>query len=122
MRVMVLVKATADSEQGFAKTPQSDQMMAAMARFNDELDAAGVLVEAAGLKPTSDASRIHFAGADRAITQGPFPHPESQVAGFWIWEVKDMAEALLWAQRCPNPMPGPSDLEIRPFYELEDFA
>lgn len=122
MRIMVLVKATADSEQGFTNTPESAAMMEAMGRFNDDLEAAGILVEAAGLKPSSAAVRLRFDGATRTATPGPFPAPDTLVAGFWIWEVKDMAEALDWASRCPNPMPGPSDLELRPFYEEADFS
>lgn len=122
MRIMVLVKATADSEQGFTNTPESDALMAAMGRFNDELVSANILVDGDGLKPTSAAVRIHFDGASRTVTPGPFANPENQVAGFWIWQVRDMAEAIDWAKRCPNPMFGPSDLELRPLYEMEDFA
>jgi hypothetical protein len=122
MRIMVLVKATAESEKGFTNTPESAEMMAAMGRFNDDLEAAGILVEAAGLKPSSASVRLHFDGADRTATPGPFANPGELVAGFWIWEVADMEEALHWARRCPNPMPGPSDLELRPFYELDDLG
>ena len=117
MRVMVFVKATGDSEKGHAPEPWTSEMMAAMGRFNDELRAAGLLVMADGLKPTSDAKRIAFDGADRTVIDGPFGPASEQVAGFWLWEVRDMDEAIAWVKRCPNPMPGPSAIEIRPFYE-----
>ena len=120
MRVMVLVKATQDSEKGFVPTPKTLAMMEAMGRFNDELRAAGVLVMADGLTPSSDGKRVAFDGAGRTVIDGPFAHPQELVAGFWIWNVKDMDEALAWAKRCPNPMAGPSEIEIRPFYKLED--
>lgn len=120
MRVMVLVKATADSEQGFAPTQDAMDSLDAMGRFNDELRAAGVLVMAEGLTPSSRGARITFDGASRERTDGPFGNPGDLVAGFWLWEVRDMAEAIAWAERCPNPMPGRSDLEIRPLYDLSD--
>ena len=122
MRVMVLVKATADSEKGFVKTPETMAMMEAMGKFNDELIKAGILKDGDGLKPSSEGKRVAFDGADRKVTDGPFAHPGELVAGFWIWEVKDMAEAVAWVKRCPNPMPGPSEIEIRPFYEMADFG
>lgn len=118
MRVMVLVKATQDSEAG---GPVDAAMMAAMGRFNDALKAAGVLVAADGLKPTSLAKRIAFDGIERRVIDGPFLPAGAQVAGYWIWNVADMDEAVAWARRCPNPMPGPSEIEIRPFYEANDF-
>ncbi|WHO37390.1 YciI family protein [Sphingobium sp. AP49] len=120
MRVMVFVKATEDSEQGFAPSPWTDEMMAAMGRFNDELQAAGILRMADGLRPTSEGKRIAFDGPGRVVKDGPFTPAGQQVAGFWLWEVSDMEEALLWAKRCPNPMPGPSEIEIRPLYAVED--
>lgn len=113
MRVMVLVKASADSEGEIVASPEA---MKEMGRFNDELRAAGVFVMADGLAPTRDAVRIAFDGATRTEIPGPFLPPEHQVAGFWLWEVKDMAEAIAWVKRCPNPMPGPSEIEIRPFF------
>ena len=122
MRVMVLVKATADSEKGFVKTPETMAMMEAMGKFNDELIKAGILKDGDGLKPSSEGKRVAFDGADRKVTDGPFAHPGELVAGFWIWEVKDMAEAVAWVKRCPNPMRGPSEIEIRPFYEMADFG
>ena len=122
MRVMVLVKATEDSEQGFRPTPEALAMFEAMGKFNDELTKAGIIKDGAGLKPTSHGKRVRFDGKSRTVTDGPFPHPNELVAGFWIWEVKDMDEAVAWVKRCPNPMFGPSDIEIRPFYEDKDFA
>jgi len=120
MRVMVLVKATEDSEQGFLPTAWSTEMMAAMGRFNDELRQAGILRAADGLKPSSEGRRVGFDGPRRTVTDGPFATPRELVAGFWLWEVKDMDEAVAWVKRCPNPMPGPSEMEIRPLYELAD--
>jgi hypothetical protein len=125
MRVMVLVKATADSEKGFAPSAWTTEMMAAMDRFNEELEAAGVLIMAGGLKPTSEGKRIAFEGAARTVIDGPFFHTRELVAGFWLWEVKDMGEAVAWVKRCPSPMPGPSEIEIRTMYtnaELEEPA
>jgi hypothetical protein len=117
---MVLVKATEDSERGFDPTPEAMDMMAAMGRFNDELQKAGILVAADGLKPSSHGKRIAFVGPDRTVIDGPFAATRELVAGFWLWDVKDMDEAVAWAKRCPNPMPGPSEIEIRPVYEMED--
>lgn len=117
MRVMVIVKATEDSERGL---PVSRAEMAEMGRFNDALRAAGILRTGDGLKPSSAGLRVAFDGAERVVSEGPFPDPESLIAGFWLWEVADMAEAVAWVKRCPNPMPGPSVIEIRPFYELVD--
>ena len=121
MRVMVLVKATEDSEKGFVRTPETMAMMEAMGRFNDELKKAGMLVMADGLKESSAGKRVKFDGAQRTVSNGPFAHPRELVAGFWIWEVADMDEAVAWVKRCPNPMPGPSEIEIRPFHEMADF-
>lgn len=119
MRVMVLVKATADSEAGVLPTAE---LMEAMGKYNQELFDAGIMKSGDGLKPTSEGKRIRFDGDDRTVTDGPFSATNEILAGFWIWEVKDMDEAVEWAKRAPNPMPGTSDLEIRPFYEYEDFA
>ncbi|ATE64996.1 YciI family protein [Rhizorhabdus dicambivorans] len=120
MRVLVLVKATEDSEKGFVPTPEAQEMMEAMGRYNDELAKAGILVTADGLKPSSAGKRVAFDGAGRSVIDGPFAHPRELVAGFWLWEVKDMDEAVAWVKRCPNPMPGPSEIEIRPVYEMAD--
>jgi len=118
MKVMVFVRATKDSEAGMMPTIE---MFEAMGQYNEELVKAGVMKAGDGLKPTSHGKRVHFDGAGRSVKDGPFPVSET-IAGYWIWEVKDMAEAVEWAKKCPNPMPGPSDLEIRPHYEMEDFA
>nr|WP_087573412.1 YciI family protein [Sphingomonas sp. CDS-1] len=120
MRVMVLVKATEDSERGFAPTPEAMEAMKAMGQFNDELAKAGVLLTADGLTPSSQGKRVAFDGAGRTVIDGPFAQVRELVAGFWLWEVKDMDEAVAWVKRCPNPMPGPSEIEIRPLYELAD--
>ena len=121
MRVMVLVKATEESEKGFVLTPETKVMMEAMSKFNDELEKAGILRAADGLTSTSDGKRVAFDGAGRTVIDGPFSPAHDQVAGFWLWEVKDMAEAVAWVKRCPNPMSGPSEIEIRPLQELSDF-
>lgn len=120
MRVMVFVKATEDSEQGFDPTPAAMAAMEAMNRFNGELRNAGILLAADGLTPSSQGKRVAFDGADRTVIDGPFPATPELVAGFWLWEVKDMAEAVAWVKRCPNPMPGPSEIELRPLYERAD--
>lgn len=119
MRVMVIVKATEDSERGDLNAPE---IFEAMGRYNDELIKAGIMVSGDGLKPSSQGKRIAFDGPARTVIDGPFAETKELVAGFWLWEVKDMDEAVDWAKRCPNPMPGPSELEIRPFYEMADFA
>jgi hypothetical protein len=121
VRVMVLVKATAESEIGFSPTAEAMETMAAMGRFNDELRAAGILVHADGLTPSSRGKRIAFDGLDRRVIDGPFAHTGELVAGFWLWNVRDMDEAVAWVKRCPNPMPGPSEIEIRPLYEADDW-
>jgi len=119
MRVMVLLKATADSETGTLPSPE---LLAAMGAFSEELIAAGVLVDAAGLKPSSAGRRVAFDGPDRTVHDGPFAATSEIVSGFCLWQVADMDEAVAWVKRCPNPMPGPSEIEIRPLYEAEDFA
>ena len=119
MRVMVIVKATKDSEAGL---PPSSELLEAMGKYNEELVNAGIMKSGDGLKPSSHGKRIAFDGASRTVYDGPFAETKELIAGYWLWEVKDMDEAVAWAKRCPNPMPGPSELELRPFYELEDFA
>ena len=119
MRVMVLVKAIAESEAGVMPGPE---LLEAMGRYNQKLSEAGIMKSGDGLKPTSEGKRIRFDGVDRTVTDGPFSATNELVAGFWIWEVKDMDEAVEWVRRAPNPMPGPSEIEIRPFYEYEDFG
>jgi len=122
MKVMVMVLATADSEAGMKPGPEMDEMFRQMGAYNEELVQAGIMLSGDGLKPTSAGVRIHFDGKSRSAQNGPFTLEDSTLAGFWIWEVKSMDEAVAWAKKCPNPMPGPSKLEIRPFYGPEDFA
>jgi len=119
---MVCVKATADSEAGLPPAEDMTEMFAAMGAYNEQLVDAGIMVDGDGLKPSSFGKRIAFDGDSRTVIDGPFASPNELVAGYWIWEVADMEEAIDWAKRCPNPMPGPSELEIRPFYETEDFG
>ena len=121
MRVMVLVKATEDSEKDFVPTPETMAMMEEMGKFNDELRNGGILLAADGLKPSSAGKRVAFDGPGRTVIDGPFAETRELVAGFWLWEVKDMDEAVAWVKRCPNPMPGPSEIEIRPLYEMSDW-
>ena len=122
MRVMVLVKATKDSEKGLLPSPEMTKMFEAMGKFNEELVKAGVMLSGNGLKPSSQGKRVAFDGPSRTVIDGPFAETRELVAGFWVWEVKDMAEAVAWVKRCPNPMLGPSEIEIRPFYEMADFG
>ena len=120
MRVMVLVKATKNSEAG--KLP-SEKLLADMGKFNEELVKAGIMLAGDGLKPSSKGKRLRFSSGKKTVIDGPFTETKELVAGFWIWKVKSMDEALEWARRCPDPMPGEeAELEIRPFYELEDFG
>src|SRR5215471_7697563 len=120
MRFMVLVKATADSEAGVMP---SEQMLAEMGRYNEELVKAGVMQAGEGLHPTSKGARVKFSGSQRTVTNGPFTEGKDLVAGFWIWKVRSMDEASEWAKRCPNPHNnGDSELEIRPLFEVEDFG
>jgi len=116
---MVIVKATEDSEKG---VPPTTEAFKAMDRFTEELVKAGVMVAGAGLKPSAQAKRIAFDGPGRTVIDGPFAEARELIAGFSIWEVKDMDEAVAWAKRCPNPMSGPSEIEIRPFLEASDLA
>ena len=119
MRFMVMVKATADSEAGVMP---SEELMAAMGKFNEELVAAGVMQSGDGLKPSSQGARVRFSGKDRRVIDGPFTETKELVAGFWVWKCASLQEAIEWVKRCPNPMPGDSEIEIRPFYEAEDFG
>jgi hypothetical protein len=119
MRVMVIVKASADSEAGVMPTTE---LLDQMGKFNEELVAAGVMQAGEGLHPSSRGKRIVFDGPSRTVVDGPFGLTDELVAGFWIWQVRDMDEAVAWAKRCPNPMPGKSVLEIRPVFETEDFG
>lgn len=121
MRVMVLVKATEDSEQGLRADAETKQMFEDMGKFNEELVAAGVMLGGDGLKPSSHGKRVAFDGPGRTVIDGPFAETRELVAGYWLWEVRDMDEAIAWVKRCPNPMYGPSEIEIRPLYTLADF-
>jgi len=124
MRVMVLVKATkeAEAENTPLEMEGAAEMFEAMGKYNEELVKAGILLAGDGLKPSKFGKRIHFSGATRSVTDGPFAETKELVAGFWVWQVRSMDEAVEWAKRCPNPMPGPSDLEIRPLWESGDFG
>lgn len=119
MRVMVLVKATEDSES--EATLGTPELFEAMGKFNEELVNAGIMITGDGLRPSRHGKRIAFDGAKRTVIDGPFAEVRELVAGYWLWDVKDMAEAVEWVKRCPNPMPGPSEIEIRPLYEAADF-
>lgn len=119
MRFMIFVKATADSEAG---TPPSTELLTAMGKFNEELVNAGIMIAGDGLRPTRDAKRVHFNGKNRLVIDGPFTETKEVVAGFWIWELPSMADAVEWVKKCPNPMLTESDIDIRPFYSAEDFA
>lgn len=118
MRVMVIVKANENSEAGVMPDPQ---LFIAMGRYNEELARAGILLAADGLHPSSRGVRVHFSGATRSVTDGPFAETRELVAGFWLWEVRSMEEAVEWVRRCPNPHVGDSDIEIRPVFSAEEF-
>ena len=119
MRVLVIVKASGESEAG--KMP-SRELLAAMGRFNEDLVKAGVMLAGEGLHPSARGKRVRFSGSQRHVTDGPFAETKELVAGFWLWQVKSMEEALEWVRRCPNPMESDSDIEIRPVFEAEDFG
>lgn len=119
MRVIVLVKATKDSEAGLMP---STELFEAMGNYNEELVNAGIMLSGEGLHPSAKGKRIAFDGPGRIVIDGPFAETKELIAGFWLWEVKDMAEAVEWVKRCPNPMPGPSEIEIRPVFEAADFG
>jgi hypothetical protein len=119
MRVMVMVKATAESEAG--KMP-STELLAAMGNYNEALVKAGVMLAGEGLHPSARGKRICFSGSRRSVIDGPFAETKELVAGFWLWQVKSMEEAVEWVRRCPNPMQSDSDIEIRPLFEAEDFG
>ena len=119
MRVMVLVKATKDSEAGVMPT---QTLLSEMGKFNEELVKAGIMLAGDGLRPSAQGKRVQFSGRSRAVIDGPFTETKELVAGFWLWQVRSIEEAVEWVKRCPNPMPGDSDIEIRPLYEMEDFT
>ena len=119
MKVIVMVKATKDSEAGVMP---SEQLLSDMGKYNEELVKAGIMLAGEGLHPSSKGVRVRFSGANRTAIDGPFAETKELIAGFWMWQVKSMEEAIAWAKRCPNPMPGDSDLEIRPVFEADDFG
>jgi hypothetical protein len=119
MRVMVMVKATKDSEAGILP---SKELITAMGNYNEELLKAGIMLAGDGLKPSSKGKRVRFSGSKRAVVDGPFAETKELVAGYWIWQVRSMEEAVEWLKRCPNPMPSESEVEIRPMYEAADFG
>lgn len=119
MRFMVMVKATPDSEAGVMP---KEEMFAEMGRFNEELVKADVMLAGEGLHPSSKGARVRFSGKDRKVIDGPFAETKELVAGYWIWRCASLQEAIDWVKRCPNPMPGDSDIEIRQIYETEDFG
>jgi hypothetical protein len=119
MRVMVMVKATAESEAG--QMPGTE-LIEAMGRYNEELVKAGIMLGGDGLKPSSKGVRVKFSGKDRTVVDGPFAETKELIAGYWIWQVQSMDEAIEWVRRCPNPMASDSEIEIRPFFEAADFG
>jgi hypothetical protein len=120
MRVMVMVKATPNSEAGVMP---SEQLLADMGRYNEELVKAGIMLAGEGLKPSSKGARVRFAGNSRTVIDGPFTETKELVAGFWLWQVRSMEEAIEWVRRCPAPMPGEiSEIEVRPVFEADDFG
>jgi hypothetical protein len=119
MKVIVFVKATQDSEAGVMP---SEQLLTEMGQYNEELARAGILLAAEGLHPSSKGVRVKFSGTNRTVTDGPFSHTQELVAGYWLWQVDSIEEAIAWVKRCPNPMPGESEIEIRPVFEAEDFG
>jgi hypothetical protein len=119
MRFMVMVKATKDSEAGVLPT---EELLNAMGKYNEELAKAGILLAGEGLRPSSMGARVKFSGSKRTVYDGPFAETKELVAGFWLWKVKSKEEAIEWVKRCPNPMPGDSEIEIRQVFEAEDFG
>jgi hypothetical protein len=119
MRCMVIVKATKDSEAGVMPTTE---LLAEMGKYNEDLVKAGIMLAGEGLQPTSLGKRVRFSGKDRTVIDGPFTETKELIAGFWLWQVRSMEEAVEWVKRCPNPMPGDSEIEIRPVFEAEDFG
>lgn len=119
MKCMVMVKATKDSEMGIMP---DEGLLTEMMKFNEELVKAGVMVAGEGLHPSSRGARVRFSGSKRTVIDGPFAETKELVAGFWLWQVRSLEEAIEWVKRCPNPMPGDSEIEIRPIFEPEDFG
>src|SRR5947208_15452219 len=119
MRVMVIVKATKDSEAGVMP---SKELLTAMGNYNEELVKAGIMLAGDGLKPSSQGKRVRFTGSKRTVIDGPFAETKELIAGYWMWQVRSMEEAVEWLKRCPNPMPGESEVDIRPVFEPADFG
>jgi hypothetical protein len=119
MRVMVIVKASKESEGG---APPDQKILTEMGNFNEELMKAGIMLAGEGLRASALGKRVHFSGAKRTVTDGPFAETKELIAGYWIWNVKSMDEAVEWVRRCPNPHQSDSEIEIRPMYEMEDFG
>ena|SRR5205814_400218 len=119
MRVMVMVKATKESEQG---TLPDEKLLTEMNAFNEELVKAGIMLAGEGLHPSSEGLRVRFHGKQRTVVDGPFAETKELVAGFWLWQVRSMDEAIEWVKRCPNPMPGDSDIEVRQVFEAEELG
>lgn len=119
MRFMVIVKATADSEAGVMP---SEELLAAMGQYNEDLVAASVMKAGEGLHPSNKGARVRFSGSNRSVIDGPFAETKELIAGFWLWEVASLAECIEWVKRCPNPMPGDSEIEIRQVFSPEDFG
>ena len=119
MRFMVIVKATKDSEAGIMPT---EELLTAMGKYNEELARAGIMLAGEGLQPSSKGARVRFSGKNRTVIDGPFSETKELIAGFWLWQCKSMDEAIEWVKRCPNPMPGESEIEIRQVFENEDFG
>ena len=119
MRFMIMVKATKDSEAGVMPT---EQLLTDMGKYNEELAKAGILLAGDGLHPSSKGARVRFSGKKRTVIDGPFAETKELIAGYWIWQVKSKQEAIDWVKRCPNPMPGDSEIEIRQLFEAEDFG
>ena len=119
MRVMVIIKATADSEAGVMPSPE---LLAEMGKYNEELVKAGVMLAGEGLKPSKEGVRVRYSGKNRTIADGPFADTKELIAGFWLWQVRSIDEAVEWARRCPNPMAVDSEIEIRPVFSAEDFG
>lgn len=119
MRVMIIIKASPDTEAGVMP---SEELLTAMGQYNEELVKAGVMLAGDGLHPTSRGARVRFSGAQRSVLPGPFAPVAEQVCGYWLWQVRSMDEAIEWLKRCPNPQPGECEVEIRPVFESDDFG
>ncbi|MCQ4165030.1 YciI family protein [Tahibacter harae] len=122
MRCLIIVKATAGTEAGVKPDPETTRMLAEMGKYNEALAEAGILLAAEGLHPSSRGVRVHFSGAQRTVVDGPFAETKELVAGFWLWQIRSLEEAVEWVRRCPNPTGAMGEIEIRPVFEAEDFG